>query len=866
MDPRDSWRIPARLVPLTLLLCLSPQTPAACQTSTNAVGDSTSVCDSGALAPPPVSRGNNTLILPVGSTVQIQGNIVNGAGQDVLEMHGGTVTGAVDQGAGRDTVLITGGSVTGDINQGEDPDSFTLRGGSIGSLTQGNGRDTFVMSGGTIVGAFEDGDIAYMSGGSIGRVDMKLDNNLFDLSNGTIIGNLVTGLGNDTIIVSGGRVGGAISTSSGVDTFTLTGGQIDGGIRAGFGNDSLIWNGGGTVRGVLDMAGNDDSAVLRRLDDTLLGPTTSLDGGPGADSLTLEATITSVPSRLVNWETLAIRDNSRLDLAADALVLGDSGTLGGTVSIDGSSTLVSTSGTVRPFASGGALSVSNAGTLDLTRSGAAPGNTLTLDGDYTGNDARLLVRSVLAGDGAASDRLIVSRGAISGNTLLQVSNAGGLGGQTVTDGIQVVQATNGATSQASAFRLGAPLSAGAYQYYLFKGGVTAGSENSWYLRSSVAAAPAATPSAPTDPQSPRQPQSPGEPGTPTSPIPPTPPVGIAPPTAAEGTPPLPVAAPGSAPITLYRLEVPSYSAIQPALTLVQLNALGTFHDRQGEQSLLRGTGALPAGWGRLTGKDIRQRWSGTVQPRLDANVQGYQVGHDLFASAIDGNLIQRAGFFVGHSELDGDVNGFAEGFEDRRSGRLNLRGDHLGLYWTLIGEQGGYLDAVAMGSRFDGHARSDRGVGINTRGTGLALSLEGGLPIPLSDRWWLEPQAQLIYQRLDLDSRDDGISRLSFDSQPQMTGRLGARLKGRFNPGGMPVEPYARLNVWHSFGGYDTVTFDDTTRIRSEHRGSSADAGIGVVARMSRGVALYAGADYSANLDSQALEGVSGNVGLRIDW
>lgn len=83
--------------------------------------------------------------------------------------------------------------------------------GSIQSLAQGDGRDVFSMSGGTIIGAFEDGDVAAMSGGTIGRVDMKLDDNIFDMSGGRIIGNLVTGFGRDTITVAGGSVGGNIS-------------------------------------------------------------------------------------------------------------------------------------------------------------------------------------------------------------------------------------------------------------------------------------------------------------------------------------------------------------------------------------------------------------------------------------------------------------------------------------------------------------------------------------------------------------------------------------------------------------------------------------------------------------------------------
>ncbi|EGH48373.1 Outer membrane autotransporter barrel, partial [Pseudomonas syringae pv. pisi str. 1704B] len=101
-------------------------------------------------------------------------------------------------------------------------------------------------------------------------------------------------------------------------------------------------------------------------------------------------------------------------------------------------------------------------------------------------------------DASASDRLVVAQGRISGSTRMIVSNSGGLGALTRGNGIEVVQAINGATSESSAFSLQNPLSAGAYQYYLFKGGATAGSENSWFLRSAVIAPPTPAP-APAEP-------------------------------------------------------------------------------------------------------------------------------------------------------------------------------------------------------------------------------------------------------------------------------------------------------------------------------------------------------------------------------
>ena len=99
------------------------------------------------------------------------------------------------------------------------------------------------------------------------------------------------------------------------------------------------------------------------------------------------------------------------------------------------------------------------------------------------------MQSVLGDDSSPSDKLVVNDGTLTGTTSISVNNLGGTGAATLQNGIQVVQAQGTAVSDSGAFTLKAPLSAGAFDYQLFKGGVTAGSENSWYLRSSVVAPP-----------------------------------------------------------------------------------------------------------------------------------------------------------------------------------------------------------------------------------------------------------------------------------------------------------------------------------------------------------------------------------------
>ncbi len=372
---------------------------------------------------------------------------------------------------------------------------------------------------------------------------------------------------------------------------------------------------------------------------------------------------------------------------------------------------------------------------------------------------------------------------------------------------------------------------------LFKGGVTAGSENSWYLRSTLVAPPA---------------PAPGEPAV-------TPPV----PAPAPGQPDLPDPVAGES-VPLYRPEVPVYAAAPRGAAIIARQALGTFHQRQGDQQLLAGQGALPASWGQAYGGALRQQWSGTVSPSLDGDLLGFKVGQDLYATVSDNGYRQQIGVYVGHSRLDADVKGFSLAVEDRSVGDLVLDGKSVGVYWTLVAPQRWYLDAVVQYTDLDGRARSDRGGKLELDGHAWTASLESGLPVALSKRWTLEPQAQLIAQKTSLDSASDGVSRISHDAQVELTSRLGVRLEGAFKVAGERLlQPYAQINLWHGDGGRDTLTFDGVDRIKTDYRYTSVQLEGGLVARLDRNLSLHGGVQYTSNLDSRQQETSSVNLGVR---
>ncbi|MCG7509323.1 autotransporter outer membrane beta-barrel domain-containing protein, partial [Mesorhizobium sp. IRAMC:0171] len=485
------------LASTSLFLGFFPAAPAsaACVLSTSP-GNDTVICDSGTTVGNLTdASGDNTLRFPAGGTGQITGNVTYGPGADRIEMQSGTITGTVEQGAGQDSFVIGAGTVTGNVQQGIDIDDFQMTGGQIGSLNQGDGLDTFFMSNGRIVDFFDDGDRAVMTGGRIGRVNMKLDKNYFNMSAGTIDRNLVTGFDQDTVIISGGTIGGNISVSGGNDSVTVTGGSIGGDVLLSFGEDTFNWNGGGIIYGTIDLGGDNDTAALSNLNNGNLGATKAISGGLGTDAITLSNVDLDNVSRLQNWETINATNDTELKFGG-TLALGDTGTGTGTLNVDATSTLYGGGGNggVSAFTAGQLANVVNAGRIDLTNGGSSLTDTFTIAGNYTGNDGLLLLQTALGDDSSASDKLVISNGTASGSTSVTVVNVGGAGAATAQDGIMVVQALNGATTTSSAFALNGPVAAGAYEYYLFKGGVSAGSNENWYLRSTlISSTPAPAP-------------------------------------------------------------------------------------------------------------------------------------------------------------------------------------------------------------------------------------------------------------------------------------------------------------------------------------------------------------------------------------
>ena len=568
----------------------------------------------------------------------------------------------------------------------------------------------------------------------------------------------------------------------------------------------------------------------------------------GSGTLVLDGVNTYSGGTTVAAGTLVLGDasNTGASVAGPASVatgatLGGYGTVNGNVTNNGTIAVANAlsfgaANTQGSFTINGQLT--NAGLVQLG-GGAKAGNALNVN-NYVGQNGTVALNTVLAGDNAASDKIVVNGGTATGSTTLKVTNVGGQGAPTVSNGIQVVAATNGATTDTGAFSLvGGMVKAGAYEYYLAKGGVTAGTSENWYLRNTVPAANSAS-------------SADGTGGSGSNVV------------SAAGTPVLPTA--GAAPVTLYRPEVALYAQLPGVMRQLDWMQIDEFHQRQGDQMLLGEKGAMPAGWGRVWGAHSVLSEGGDVNPQFDGSMGGVQVGHDIYADGTEGGHRNHYGFYLGMARATGGVTGSALGAQGADVGHLSVNAYSLAGYWTHIGPSGWYTDTVVSGSALTADTTSSDNVRSSTHGTAVTASVEGGLPLAIGYGLTMEPQVQLVYQHLSIRDINDGASNVAFGSGNSVLARFGVRFSGTWDALGAAWQPYVGFNVLHAFANGDRQTYDSVTSIGTPVNQTTGRIDAGLVTKFSKHGSAYAAVNWGTNLDGEHVRTVGGNVGVRWSW
>jgi outer membrane autotransporter protein len=444
---------------------------------------------------------------------------------------------------------------------------------------------------------------------------------------------------------------------------------------------------------------------------------------------------------------------------------------------------------------------------------------------YHGEGGTLVMNAALGGNGAAADRLVIDGGAATGQSLIRVQGTGG--GLTAGDGVRLVEARNGGSTEATAFALDGRVASGAYDYQLQRGG--ASGRDDWFLRSTR-------------------------------------------PAQVDGTAALPA----------LRTEVALNLALPAMAGRLGQAMLGTYAEREGGRGSTTVAGEVQrsAAWARTFGETGRRgstRGSdlGRFQrfmsngPAYEIGLAGFQTGLDLYRDDSGQGVRNAAGLYLGAGRVEGDVEAVYGG----RAGRVTMDAYTLGGYWTRSAEAGWYLDAVLQGTFYD-QARTVSALAekSTTDGWGLLGSLEAGYKLALGAGWSIEPQAQLSYQHLSFAGSADRYGQVAYRTSGTLQGRLGARLSHeRDLSNGSLLTTWARVSLKHAFEGGGGASLSDLSganalALAGDQGGSWAQLGAGASVRMSDAVSLYAAADYNQRLDSQGGHGVGFRLGAQVSW
>ncbi|EBH7928543.1 fibronectin-binding autotransporter adhesin ShdA [Salmonella enterica subsp. enterica serovar Newport] len=515
-----------------------------------------------------------------------------------------------------------------------------------------------------------------------------------------------------------------------------------------------------------------------------------------------------------------------VNVASGATFGGSNGTtVNGKVTNEGTLVFGDSEETGAIFTLNGALV--NMGTIASGSTSSTPGNTLYVDGNYTGNGGSLYLNTVLGDDDSATDKLVIT-GDASGTTDLYINGIGD-GAQT-TNGIEVVDV--GGVSTSDAFVLKNEVNASLYTYRLYWNE----SDNDWYLASKAQSDDDDSGGDDSD----VTPSDGGDDG-------------------GNVTPP----DDGGDVAPQYRADIGAYMGNQWMARNLQMQ---TLYDREGSQ-YRNADGSV---WARFkAGKAESEAVSGNID--MDSNYSQFQLGGDILAWG-NGQQSVTVGVMASYINADTDSTGNrgADGSQFTSSG--NVDGYNLGVYATWFADaqthSGAYVDSWYQYGFYNNSVESGDAGSESYDSTANAVSLETGyrydIALSNGNTVSLTPQAQVVWQNYSADSvKDNYGTRIDGQDGDSWTTRLGLRVDGKLYKGSRTViQPFAEANWLHTSDDV-SVSFDDAT-VKQDLPANRAELKVGLQADIDKQWSVRA--QVAGQTGSNDFGDLNGSLNLRYNW